>query len=59
MKSWLSQFRKSDDGAASIDWAVLTGAIVCLAIAVGYMITTAPMPAAEAISASLSEQNVN
>ena len=59
MWSWLADFRKTEDGAVSIDWVLLTAATVGLALAVGYMISTAPLAPAEAIGDALAAQVVN
>lgn len=34
MKNWIRRFKTDDDGAVTVDWVVLTAAIVGLAIAV-------------------------
>lgn len=40
MKSFLSRFKRNESGAVTVDWVVLTAALVGLAIGVTTMITT-------------------
>lgn len=40
MKSFLSRFKRNESGAVTVDWVVLTAALVGLAIGVTTIITT-------------------
>ncbi len=54
MKNLLKSFVKDEDGAVTVDWVVLTAAIVGIALAVILTIRGGIDEAADAIAASLS-----
>ena len=54
MKKLMNAFVKDEDGAVTVDWVVLTAAIVGIAIAVAATIENALNSAASQISTGLS-----
>jgi len=54
MKKFLNAFVKDEDGAVTVDWVVLTAAVVGIAIAVAATIETGLNSAASQISTGLS-----
>ena len=52
------QFAKDEDGAVTVDWVVLTSAIVGLGIAVMVAIGNATSDLADKISADISSRSV-
>ena len=56
MKNLMNAFVKDEDGAVTVDWVVLTAAVVGIAIAVAATIKTGLNDAASDISVGLSSQ---
>jgi len=54
----LRKFRRSDAGAVTIDWVVLTAAIVGLGVAVVVTILQTTADGAEGLGAHLDEQTI-
>ena len=54
MKKFLNIFMKDEDGAVTVDWVVLTAAIVGIALAVVAVIRTSLNAAATQIANSIS-----
>ena len=54
----ISRFRTSEDGAVTVDWVVLTAAIVGLGVAVVLVITGATTPKANNLGQYLKDQTV-
>ncbi|MBL1435126.1 MAG: hypothetical protein COB08_002850 [Rhodobacteraceae bacterium] len=54
MKKFLELFAKDEDGAVTVDWVVLTAAIVGIALAIIAVIRTSLESAATSIAASIS-----
>jgi len=54
MKKFLNAFVKDEDGAVTVDWVVLTAAVVGIAIAVAATIETGLNSAASQISTGLA-----
>lgn len=55
MKKFLNAFVKDEDGAVTVDWVVLTAAIVGIALAVIAVIRTSLNAAATEIAGSISD----
>jgi len=55
MKKFLNTFAKDEDGAVTVDWVVLTAAIVGIALAIIAVIRTSLNAAATEIAASISD----
>ncbi len=53
MKKFLNAFAKDEDGAVTVDWVVLTAAIVGIALAIIATISSSLNNAADAIALSL------
>ena len=53
MKNLFNKFRKDDEAAVTVDWVVLTAAVVGIAIAVAATIETGLNSAANTISTNL------
>lgn len=58
MLDFLRTFRADDDGAVTVDWVVLTAAIVGLGIVVVSVLGTATVSLSEKISSQLESQTV-
>lgn len=54
MKNLLKTFTKDEDGAVTVDWVVLTAAIVGIALAIVVVVRGALEDAATSIAASIS-----
>ena len=54
MKNLLKTFAKDEDGAVTVDWVVLTAAIVGIALAIVAVIRTSLNAAATQIATSIS-----
>ncbi len=54
MKKFLELFAKDEDGAVTVDWVVLTAAIVGIALAIIAVIRTSLNAAATSIAVSIS-----
>ncbi|KAA9010309.1 Flp family type IVb pilin [Histidinibacterium aquaticum] len=58
MTKFLSKFRRDEDGAVTVDWVVLTAAIVGLGVAVMGTVKGGVGDLGDKISSSLSSQTV-
>ena len=58
MLNFLKDFRADEDGAITVDWVVLTAAIVGLGIAVLTVIGDGTMALSDKISSQLSAQTI-
>lgn len=56
---YLDGFFKRTDGAVTVDWVVLTAAIVSLAFAITMIVSRSATDPAEGVGARLSEQGVS
>jgi len=56
MKKFLNAFVKDEDGAVTVDWVVLTAAVVGIAIAVALVIENGLTSAATQIATGLSSE---
>ena len=54
----LQNFKRDEDGAVTVDWVVLTAAIVGLGIAVLASVSTGTTSLADKISSNLSAQTI-
>ena len=59
MRKFIENFRKDEDGAVTVDFVVLTAAIVVLGLAVGGAISTGAENLANDIETSLNAQQRN
>lgn len=59
MLNFIKNFRNDEDGAVTVDFVVLTAAIVVLGLAVGTAVSTGARGLANDISTSLLNQTVN
>ena len=53
MLNFIKNFRNDEDGAVTVDWVVLTAAIVALGLLVGGKVSTAAGTASDNISTDL------
>jgi Flp pilus assembly pilin Flp len=58
MLNILRKFRRAETGAVTVDWVVLTGAIVGLGVAVVVTILETTAEGAEGLGAHLEDQSV-
>ncbi len=58
MVKFLCGFRKSESGAVTVDWVVLTAALVGMALGVVGIIRTAAQDPADGLGANLADQTV-
>ncbi len=58
MIKFFKNFRKDEDGAVTVDWVVLTAAIVGLGIAVLASVSSGTTSLADKISSNLSAQTI-
>ncbi|MEM8980143.1 MAG: hypothetical protein AAGD04_11710 [Pseudomonadota bacterium] len=58
MINFIKNFRKDEDGAVTVDWVVLTAAIVGLGLAVLLSVGTQTEALAEKISSKLATQTL-
>ena len=58
MKVIITQYVKDEDGAVTVDWVVLTAAMVGLAVAVISAVTTGALDKSTGIGAQLEIQEV-
>ena len=58
MRVFFSQFRKSEDGAVTVDWVVLTAAVVGLAIGVVASISDAALDESAGLAAFVDDQDI-
>lgn len=54
MKNYVGKFISSEDGAITVDWVVLTAAVMLLGVVVGATISTNVSTASSNVSASLT-----
>ncbi len=59
MLNFIKNFRNDEDGAVTVDFVVLTAAIVLLGLAVGTAISTGAEQLANEVQTALNEQDVN
>ncbi len=59
MKKLLKNFHKDEDGAVTVDWVVLTAAIVALGILVMQTVGPAITKQASSLSSSISSANTS
>lgn len=57
MMNFIKNFRNDEDGAVTVDFVVLTAAIVVLGLAVGTAISTGARGLANEIKTTLDNQN--
>ncbi|NCO85579.1 MAG: hypothetical protein GW886_02985 [Rhodobacterales bacterium] len=58
MTKFLKRFRQEESGAVTVDWVVLTAAMVGMAIGVVTIVRTAATDPAESVGAALTAQTV-
>jgi Flp pilus assembly pilin Flp len=58
MLNFIKNFRNDEDGAVTVDWVVLTAAIVGLGIAVLTSVGTGTTALGNKISSNLSDQTI-
>jgi Flp pilus assembly pilin Flp len=58
MPNFIKNFRNDEDGAVTVDWVVLTAAIVGLGIAVLTSVGTGTTALGNKISSNLSDQTI-
>jgi Flp pilus assembly pilin Flp len=58
MLNFIKNFRNDEDGAVTVDWVVLTAAIVGLGIAVLSSVGTGTTALGNKISSNLSDQTI-
>ncbi len=58
MIKFLRSFRTNESGAITVDWVVLTAALVGMALGVVAIISTAAQDPADGLGANLAEQTV-
>jgi Flp pilus assembly pilin Flp len=59
MKGVLRRFRRAEDGAVTVDWVVLTGAIVGLSIAVISVLSNSTQNVGDVIAGGLRAVSVD
>ena len=57
MMNFITNFRKDEDGAVTVDWVVLTAAVVGLAVAAYSAIETNTIALAGAAASEISSEN--
>jgi len=57
MLNFIKNFRNDEDGAVTVDWVVLTAAIVALGVAVGSTVRTAVDTEAGEIATKITDSN--
>ena len=57
MMNFIKNFRKDEDGAVTVDWVVLTAAVVGLAVAAYSAIETNTIALAGAAASEISSEN--
>ncbi|SEN36999.1 hypothetical protein SAMN04488003_11444 [Loktanella fryxellensis] len=57
MLNFLKNFRNDEDGAVTVDWVVLTAAIVALGLLVGTQVRTAVTTKTTAIATDITRTN--
>ena len=58
MTKFLTYFRNDEDGAVTVDWVVLTAALVGLAVAVIAMVAAGATDHSNSVGAQLSNQAI-
>jgi len=58
MLNFIKNFRRDEDGAVTVDWVVLTAAIVCLGIAVLTSVGNGTTALSSKISSNLSAHSL-
>ena len=58
MLNFIKNFRRDEDGAVTVDWVVLTAAIVGLAVAVLAMVADGALDHSTGVGAHLSAQTI-
>lgn len=58
MTQFIKRFRRNEDGAVTVDWVVLTAAIVGLAIAVIALVAAGATDKSSGLGAHLSSQSI-
>ncbi len=58
MRSMFTNFKKDEDGAVTVDWVVLTGAIVGLGIAVIASVSGGARDTASGLGANLGARSI-
>lgn len=58
MRVYFAQFLKSEDGAVTVDWVVLTAAVVGLAIGVVAAISDAALDESDGLAAFVDDQTI-
>lgn len=56
MSSFLRNFYRSEEGAVTVDWVVLTASIVIFAATLGYYLRDATMDAGDTVGANIAAQ---
>jgi Flp pilus assembly pilin Flp len=54
MLNFIKEFRNDEDGAVTVDWVVLTAAIVALGLVVGSQVRTAAVAKTEDITRDIA-----
>ena len=54
MLNFIKNFRNDEDGAVTVDWVVLTAAIVLLGVAVGNSVGSGAQDLADSVGADLT-----
>lgn len=57
MLNFIKNFRNDEDGAVTVDWVVLTAAVVALAVAVSGVVGTAVNSELTQIATSVTDTN--
>jgi len=57
MLNFIKNFRKDEDGAVTVDWVVLTAAVVALAVAVSSVVGTAVNTELSQIATAVTDTN--
>jgi Flp pilus assembly pilin Flp len=57
MKNFLNKFRKDESGAMTVEWVVLTAAVVGLAIGAVSLVETASLELLDATSSAIESEN--
>ena len=59
MLNFIKNFRNDEDGAVTVDWVVLTAAVVALGLLVGNSVTTGATTGATNINSSVAAATSN
>lgn len=55
MKKFFSRLKKSEDGAVTVDWVVLTAAVVSLGLGVLYLMSNGTTSVGDRVEANLGQ----